>query len=539
MCSAISMVSYVPNEESKNAQEEVDRHLYKTVACVLYCNALREDKSQQRNSGADQRKHQKRLRSLHLRNESEEELNHTNGITDVAQYRSSGTCLGSLSTDQIDDYSRGKEEVERSLVARGGVHANNRNERYKTHEHQRLNCLAVQQETDNAEDTNNPGRGEDTLITLCIGKESAPARCVGNAISDVSSVEGIKESKEGEEYADACVNCRQPLYLASGLVKSFLRPGDSRGALHLLGLFSGSRSGTSNSLLQTRNKYVGRNQVNNQNRDEEDTGEPRAVIRVHDEGENGCNRVDACLGVVIRRAVQPGEQNGVHRHDRKGNTCIRVAQIVGKEENGDGSSRDENTGRINKTFADTLRGSIRGKVQNQTQNSGNGSQRNEIPNERQSRHLRSCQRVRNDERNQQVRHHTVTHEGAGSNNSCSANQRREEPDVASFSPNLEDIDSNAGQRNKRKTRCCKRVGGNTQALYETVGEQTGSVEDDCSKRHCEDTEDSRFILRRRHRGDKKTRSTDEQERTDVQNNIEEDILIDPASLRRRLRIRTR
>ena len=46
MCSAISMVSYVPNEESKNAQEEVDRHLYKTVACVLRCNALREDKSQ-------------------------------------------------------------------------------------------------------------------------------------------------------------------------------------------------------------------------------------------------------------------------------------------------------------------------------------------------------------------------------------------------------------------------------------------------------------------------------------------------------------
>ena len=62
----------------------------------------------------------------------------------------------------------------------------------------RLDCLAVQQETHNAEDTNNPGRGEDTLITLCIGKESAPARCVGNAISDVSSVEGIKESKEGE-----------------------------------------------------------------------------------------------------------------------------------------------------------------------------------------------------------------------------------------------------------------------------------------------------------------------------------------------------
>jgi len=134
-------------------------------------------------------------------------LNHTNGITDVAQYRSSGTCLRGLSTDQIDDYCRGKEEVERSLVARGSIHANDRDERYKTHEHQRLNCLAVQQETDNAEDTNNPGRGEDTLITLCIGKESAPARCVGNAISDVSSVEGIKESKEGEEYSALVIDC--------------------------------------------------------------------------------------------------------------------------------------------------------------------------------------------------------------------------------------------------------------------------------------------------------------------------------------------
>ena len=355
----------------------------------------------------------------------------------------------------------------------------------------------------------------------------------------MGSVEGVNESKEGEEHADAGINGRQPLHLASGLVNRFLRPGDSRGALHLLELFIGSRSRTSNSLLQTRNKYVRRNQVNNQDRDEEEAGEPRAVIRVHDEGENRRNRVDTCLGVVICRAVQPGEQNGVHRHNCKGNTCIRVAQVAGEEENGDGSSRDEDTGRINKTFADTLRGSIRGKVQNQTQNSGNGSQRNEIPNERQGRHLRSCQRVRNDERNQQVRHHTVTHKGAGSNNGCSANQRREEPDVASFSPNLEDIDSNAGQRNKRKTRCRKRIGGNTQALHETVGEQTGSVEDNCSKCHCEDTEDSRFILRRSHRGDKKARSTNEQERTNVQNNIEEDILIDPASLRRRLRIRTR
>ena len=377
------------------------------------------------------------------------------------------------------------------------------------------------------------------MITFCIRKESAPARCVYRAIGSMSSEEGINESEEREEHADACVNCRQPLHLVSGMVRSFLRPGDSRGALHLLGLFISSRSRTSNSLLQTRNKYVRRNQVNNQDRDEEEAGEPRAVIRVHDEGENGRNRVDACLGVVIRRAVQPGEQNGVHRHNRKCNTCIRVAQIVGKEENGDGSSRDENTGRINKTFADTLRGSIRGKVQNQPQYGGNNSQRDEIPDERQGRHLRSCQRVRNDKRNQQVRHHTVTHEGAGSNNGCSANQRREKPDVASFSPNLKDIDSNAGQRNKRKTRCCKRIGGNTQALHEAVGEQTGSVEDNCSKRHCEDTEDSCFILRRSHRSDKKARSTNKQERTNVQNNIEEDILIDPASLRRRLRIRTR
>ena len=75
-------------------------------------------------------------------------------------------------------------------------------------------------------------------------------------------------------------------------------------------------------------------------------GEPRAVIRVHDEGENGCNRVDACLGVVIRRTVQPGEQNGMHRHDCKRNTRIRVAQIVGEEENSDGSSRNKNAGRI-------------------------------------------------------------------------------------------------------------------------------------------------------------------------------------------------
>ena len=190
----------------------------------------------------------------------------------------------------------------------------------------------------------------------------------------MSSEEGIKESKEGEEYADACIDGRQPLYLASGLVKRFLRPWDRRGALQLLELFIGSRSGTSNSLLQTRNKYVGRNQVNNQNRDEEDAGEPRAVIRVHDEGENGCNRVDACLGVVIRRTVQPGEQNGMHRHDCKRNTRIRVAQIVGEEENSDGSSRNKNAGRINKTFADALRSSIRGKMQNQTQNGGNRSQ---------------------------------------------------------------------------------------------------------------------------------------------------------------------
>ena len=98
------------------------------------------------------------------------------------------------------------------------------------------------------------------------------------------------------------------------------------------------------------------------------------MIRVHDEGENGCNRVDACLGVVIRRTVQPGEQNGVHRHNCKRNTRVRVAQVADEEENGDGSSRDKNTGRINKTFADALRGSIRGKVQNQTQNSGNCSQ---------------------------------------------------------------------------------------------------------------------------------------------------------------------
>ena len=62
------------------------------------------------------------------------------------------------------------------------------------------------------------------MIAFCVGKEGAPARCVGNAISDVSSVEGIKEAKKGEEYADACVNCRQPLYLASGLVKSFPSP---------------------------------------------------------------------------------------------------------------------------------------------------------------------------------------------------------------------------------------------------------------------------------------------------------------------------
>ena len=164
-------------------------------------------------------------------------------------------------------------------------------------------------------------------------------------------------------------------YLASGLVKSFLRPWDSRGALHLLELFSGSRSGTSNSLLQTRNKYVGRNQVNKPEQRRRRCWGTTGRDPSPDEGENGCNRVDACLGVVIRRTVQPGEQNGVHRHnDRKRNTCVRVAQVAGKEENGDGSSRDKNTGRINKTFADALRGSIRGKVQNQTQNSGNCSQ---------------------------------------------------------------------------------------------------------------------------------------------------------------------
>ena len=212
------------------------------------------------------------------------------------------------------------------------------------------------------------------MITFCIRKESAPARCVYRAIGSMSSEEGINESEEREEHADACVNCRQPLHLVSGMVRSFLRPGDSRGALNLLGLFISSRSRTSNSLLQTRNKYVGRNQVNNQDRDEENAGEPRAVIRVHDEGENRRNRVDTCLGIVIRRTVQPGEQNGMHRHDCKRNTRIRVAQIVGEEENSDGSSRNKNAGRINKTFADALRSSIRGKMQNQTQNGGNCSQ---------------------------------------------------------------------------------------------------------------------------------------------------------------------
>ena len=212
------------------------------------------------------------------------------------------------------------------------------------------------------------------MITFCIGEESAPARCVYRTIGSMSSEEGVNESEEGEEHADACVNCRQPLHLVSGMVRSFLRPGDSRGALHLLGLFISSRSRTSNSLLQTRNKYVGRNQVNNQNRDEENAGEPRAVIRVHDEGENRRNRVDACLGIVICRTVQPREKNGMHRHDCKRNTRIRVAQIVGEEENSEGSSRNKNAGRINKTFADALWSSIRGKMQNQTENGGNCSQ---------------------------------------------------------------------------------------------------------------------------------------------------------------------
>ena len=228
MCSAINVVRHVPNEESKNAQEEVDRHFYKTVAGVLSRNALREDKSQQCNSGADQCKHQKRLRSLHLGDESKEELNHTNGITNVAQYCSGGTCLGGLSTDQIDDYCRGKEQIKRALITGGGVHANNRNERYKAHQQQRLNCLAVQQETHNAEDTNNPGGGEEALIAFCIRKESTPASCGYRAIGNVSSVEGINKSKEREEHADACVNGRQPLHLASGMVRSFLRPRDSR-----------------------------------------------------------------------------------------------------------------------------------------------------------------------------------------------------------------------------------------------------------------------------------------------------------------------
>ena len=106
------------------------------------------------------------------------------------------------------------------------------------------------------------------------------------------------------------------------------------------------------------------------------------MIRVHDEGENRRNRVDACLGVVIRRAIQPGEQNGVHGHNCKSNTRVRVAQIVGEEENSDGSGRHKNAGRINKTFADTPRGSVRGKMQNQTQNRSNCSQRDKIPDER-------------------------------------------------------------------------------------------------------------------------------------------------------------
>lgn len=52
----------------------------------------------------------------------------------------------------------------------------------------------------------------------------------------------------------------------------------------------------------------------------------------HDEEERmDAIEVDAYMGVVIRHCRSAGEQNGVHRHNCKRNTRVRVAQVAGEE----------------------------------------------------------------------------------------------------------------------------------------------------------------------------------------------------------------
>lgn len=96
------------------------------------------------------------------------------------------------------------------------------------------------------EDTNNPGAGR--YLDYLLHGESTPARRVYRAIGSMSSEEGIK-SKEGEEYADACIDGEATTLSCERVGEEIPSPMGQQGCCSCLSCSSATGSGTSNSLL--------------------------------------------------------------------------------------------------------------------------------------------------------------------------------------------------------------------------------------------------------------------------------------------------